>query len=61
MNVLGILVTLLIIGIVLWAINSFIPMDEKIKKILNGVVIILVIIWLIKALGIYHYLQSVFS
>ena len=57
---LSILITLLVVGIILWAINSFVPMDEKIKKILNVVIVILVIIWLLKALGIMHYLQNIF-
>ena len=57
---LSILITLLVVGIILWAINSFVPMDEKIKKILNVIIVILVIIWLLKALGIMHYLQNIF-
>ncbi len=57
---LSILITLLVVGIILWAINSFVPMDEKIKKILNVVIVILVIIWLLKVLGILHYLQNIF-
>ncbi len=61
MNVLAILVTLLIIGIILWVVNNFIPMDEKIKKLLNAIVIILVIIWILKGFGVMHFLQSAFN
>lgn len=48
METLIILVVLLIvIGVVLWAVNSFIPMDPKIKQLLNVVVIIAVLLWLL--------------
>ena len=45
-------VVLVIVGVILWLINSYIPMDAKIKKILNVVVVIVVIIWLLQAFGI---------
>jgi hypothetical protein len=41
-----------VVGLVLWLINRFIPMDYKIKQILNIVVVIAVIIWLLKAFGL---------
>lgn len=44
---LSLLITLVVIGVILYLVNNFIPMDEKIKKILNIVVIILVIVWVI--------------
>lgn len=47
MTLLGLIVTLVIIGVLLWLINSFIPMDPKIKQILNVVVIIVVVLWLL--------------
>lgn len=43
----GLIVTLIIIGVLLWLVNTYIPMDEKIKKILNVVVVILVVLWLL--------------
>ena len=52
MSLISLLVTLIVIGLLLWAVNNFIPMDSKIKSILNVVVVICVIIWLLSAFGI---------
>ncbi len=52
MSLLTVLVVLVIVGVVLWLINSYIPMDGKIKGILNIVVVIFVIIWLLKVVGL---------
>jgi len=52
MPLVHIVLVLVIVGVLLWLINSFIPMDSKIKSILNIVVVIAVIIWLLQALGI---------
>ena len=43
---------LVVVGVVLWVINSYIPMQATIKKILNVVVIIAVVIWLLSAFGV---------
>jgi hypothetical protein len=43
---------LVVVGVILWVINSYIPMQATIKKILNVVVIIAVIIWLLSAFGV---------
>ncbi len=48
----GILVTLVIIGLLLWLVNNYIPMDGKIKNILNIVIVIAVVIWLLQAFGL---------
>jgi hypothetical protein len=40
------------VGVVLWLINTYIPMDGKIKKILNAVVVVFVILWLLSAFGV---------
>lgn len=52
MSLINLIVTLVVVGVILWLINSFIPMQRSIKKILNIVVIIIVIIWLLSAFGI---------
>jgi hypothetical protein len=59
MPLLTILIVLIIAGVLLWLVNSFIPMDRKIKTILNVVVVIVVIIWLLKAFGILASLGSI--
>lgn len=56
---LTIIIVLIVVGIVLWLINEFIPLDPKIKKILNIVVVIFVIIWLLNLVGAFGYIQRV--
>lgn len=52
MSLISILIALVIAGVVLWLINTYIPMDGKIKTILNVVVVIVVVLWLLSAFGI---------
>jgi hypothetical protein len=52
MTLLGLIVTLVVIGLALWLVNQYIPMDPKIKTILNIVVVIAVILWLLSAFGL---------
>ncbi len=59
MSLITVLVTLVIVGVILWLINSYIPMDGKIKKILNVVVVIVVILWLLSAFGVIGSLSNV--
>jgi hypothetical protein len=53
MSLINVVIVLIVVGLLLWVINSFIPMDSKIKSILNIVVVIAVIIWLLKAFGLF--------
>jgi hypothetical protein len=59
MSLLSIIVTIVIVGVLLWVVNSFIPMDGKIRKILNVVVVILLILWLLQAFGVLGSLGNV--
>lgn len=52
MSLISLIVTLVVIGVLLWLVNTYIPMDGKIKKILNIAVVICVVIWLLYAFGI---------
>jgi hypothetical protein len=52
MPLLTVVVTLIVVGLILWLINTYIPMQATIKRILNIVVIIVVILWLLYAFGI---------
>jgi len=52
MSLISLIVTLIVIGVLLWLVNTYIPMDGKIKKILNAVVVICVVVWLLYAFGI---------
>ena len=55
MPLISLVVTLIVIGVLLWLVNTYIPMDGKIKKILNVVVVICVIVWLLYAFGILNH------
>lgn len=59
MPILNVIIVLIVVGVLLWLVNSYIPMDSKIKSILNGVVVIVVVLWLLKAFGVLGSLQSV--
>jgi hypothetical protein len=52
MDLVNIVVVLVVVGVILWLVNNYIPMDGKIKQILNIVVVIVVVIWLLQALGL---------
>jgi uncharacterized membrane protein len=51
MSILGLLISLVIVGVILWAVNALIPMQPQIKTILNVVVVILTLIWLANLFG----------
>jgi hypothetical protein len=48
----NLIVTLIVVGLLLWLVNNYIPMDSKIKSILNVVVVIAVVIWLLRMFGV---------
>ena len=52
MSLISLVITLIVVGVLLWLVNTYIPMDGKIKKILNVVVVIAVVLWLLSAFGI---------
>ena len=59
MSLITLVVTLIIIGVLLWLVNAYITMDGKIKKILNGVVVICVVVWLLYAFGILDHASQI--
>ncbi len=52
MDLVNIVVVLIVVGVLLWLVNTYIPMAGKIKQILNIVVVIVVVIWLLQAIGL---------
>ena len=52
MSLISLIITLIVVGMLLWLINNYIPMDGKIKKILNVVVVICVVLWLLSVFGV---------
>jgi small-conductance mechanosensitive channel len=59
MPLIQLVIVLVVVGVVLWLINSYIPMQHTIKKILNVVVIIVVIIWLLSVFGVIGDLSTI--
>ena len=52
MSLLSLVITLIVVGVLLWLVNTYIPMDGKIKKILNIVVVVAVVLWVLVAFGV---------
>jgi ABC-type long-subunit fatty acid transport system fused permease/ATPase subunit len=52
MSLISVVLTLIVVGVLLWLINTYIPMQGTIKSILNAVVVIAVVIWLLYAFGL---------
>jgi hypothetical protein len=52
MPLVNVVLTLIVVGVLLWLINRFIPMAGSIKSILNAVVVIVVVIWLLNVFGV---------
>ena len=59
MSLITIVLTLIVVGMLLWLTNTYIPMDGKIKKILNLVVLVVVVLWLLNVFGVLNYLRNV--
>jgi len=57
-SIITIIITLVVVGFVLWLIN-YIPMQPIIKKIVNSIVVIFVLVWLFKIFGLWAYLSNV--
>jgi cation transporter-like permease len=59
MPLINLVITLIVVGVLLWLVNNYIPMDGKIKNILNIVVVIAVVLWLLSAFGVLGSLSSI--
>ena len=59
MPLIQLVIVLIVVGVLLWLVNNFIPMDGKIKRILNIVVVIGVVLWLLSAFGLFSSLSNI--
>ena len=59
MPLINLVIVLLVVGVLLWLVNTYIPMDRKIKNILNIVVVIVVVIWLLQVFGVLGSMNSI--
>jgi hypothetical protein len=58
MPLVTVVITLLVVGLLLWLVNRYIPMQGTIKGILNAVVVIVIVIWLLNVFGLLHYVTQ---
>ena len=54
MPLIQLVMVLIVVGVLLWLVNRFIPMAGSIKSILNAVVVIVVVLWLLNVFGVFH-------
>ena len=59
MPLLQLVMVLIVVGVLLWLVNRFIPMQGTIKSILNAVVVIAVVLWLLNVFGLFHSLSHI--
>ena len=61
MPLLQILIVLVVVGVLLWLVNTYLPMQRMIKSILNAVVVICVVLWLLSVFGVFHSIPQMHS
>jgi hypothetical protein len=59
MDLITVIIVLVIVGVFLWLINTYIPMQGTIKSLLNGVVVVFVVLWLLRIFGLIDYLNTI--
>ena len=59
MPLLQLVMVLIVVGVLLWLVNRFIPMQGTIKSILNAVVVIAVVLWLLNVFGLFNSLSRI--
>ena len=58
MPLIQLVMVLIVVGVLLWLVNNYIPMQGSIKRILNGVVVIAVVLWLLNVFGLFSYFSD---
>lgn len=56
MPLIEVAVVLIVVGVLLWLVNTYIPMASGVKSLLNAVVIIVLVVWLLKVFGLWNYI-----
>lgn len=59
MDLVSVVIVLIVVGVLLWLVNSYIPVDPTIKRIINIVVIVAIILWLLNVFGVLGTMHSV--
>ncbi|MGC2634538.1 MAG: Thivi_2564 family membrane protein [Candidatus Cybelea sp.] len=59
MPLIEIVIVLIVVGVLLWLVNTYIPMAGPIKSLLNAVVVIVMVVWVLKVFGLWHYITHI--
>jgi hypothetical protein len=59
MPVTSLLITLIVLGVILWLVNTYIPMPAPVKMVINVVIVLAICLWLLQAFGIGNYVIPV--
>jgi len=59
MSLIGLVLTLIVVGVLLWLMNTYVPMDPMIKRIINIIVICVVVLWLLQVFGLLDLARNV--
>jgi hypothetical protein len=59
MPLIEIVIVLIVVGVLLWLVNTYIPMAGPIKSLLNAVVVIVLVVWVLKVFGLWHYITHI--
>lgn len=59
MSLLTLIIVIVVVGFLLWAIQTFIPMDAKVKLLLQVVVVIVLLLWTLEALGLFAHVPVI--
>lgn len=59
MLLINLIITLIVVGVLLWLVNTYIPMDPVIRRIITIVVVIAVVLWLLQLFGVLSHLGAV--
>jgi hypothetical protein len=59
MPLISVVIVLIVVGVLLWLVNNYIPMDNKIKTIINVVVVIAVVLWLLNVFGVLGSMENI--
>jgi hypothetical protein len=59
MDLFTIFIVLIVAGVLLWLVQKYVPMNQTIKNILIGVVIVIIAVWLLKGFGVFTFLKGV--
>ena len=59
MPLMSLLLTLIVVGVLLWLVNTYVPMDGKIKQILNAVTVIATVVWVLNVFGLFARLGNI--